>query len=275
MAVRIFRGGRPADLRICVFAQVSDRLTAGASCPKVRGSSSADRGRGTGVRVACVGEWGATHWSNVVRGPGLAPRRGIREGSGLRRQLPGTGSRSVPGWSEGSGPLPLCCKGYFCPWPPLRLRRGPAPSAALVAVLAGLALALCFEPYELPVLLPLGVAGFMLAVHGVRSRRGLWLGLLTGVGVHVRAPVLDAVGRLRRLAVLSSLETAFFVPLGGACAAVSRLPRLAGVDRRALGRRRGVAVRLAVRRDALGAARLRHRRHARSAPPCPTSARPA
>ena len=94
---------------------------------------------------------------------------------------------------------------------------------ALVAVLSGLALALCFEPYELPVLLPVGVAGFTLAVHGVRVRRALWLGLLTGVGVHVRAPVLDAVGRLGRLAdALHASRPPSSCRSGGACAAVSR-----------------------------------------------------
>ena len=140
---------------------------------------------------------------------------------------------------------------------------------ALVAVLSGLALALCFEPYELPVLLPVGVAGFTLAVHGVRVRRGLWLGLLTGAAfMFVHLFWMRSVGWDAWL-MLSTLETAFFVPLGGACAAVSRRRGLAGVDRRALGRRRGVAVRLAVRRDAVGPARLRLRRHARSAPALP------
>ncbi len=93
---------------------------------------------------------------------------------------------------------------------------------ALVAVLSGLALALCFEPYELPVLLPVGVAGFTLAVHGVRVRRGLWLGLLTGAAfMFVHLFWMRSVGWDAWL-MLSTLETAFFVPLGGACAAVSR-----------------------------------------------------
>ena len=100
--------------------------------------------------------------------------------------------------------------------------RGSAALRAVTAVGAGLALAVSFEPYELPVLLPVGVAGFAWAVHGVRVRRGLWLGLLTGAAfMFVHLFWMRSVGWDAWL-MLSVLETSFFVPLGGAVAAVSR-----------------------------------------------------
>lgn len=101
--------------------------------------------------------------------------------------------------------------------------RRTAHLRAFLAIAAGLALAASFEPFHLPALAPVGVAGFAGAVHGVRVRRGLWLGLVTGASfmfVHlfwVRSVGWDA------WPMLATLETSFFVPLGGAAAAVARL----------------------------------------------------
>ena len=109
-----------------------------------------------------------------------------------------------------------------------RVRRRAGPGRRLRS--RGLALALCFEPYDLPVLLPVGVAGFTLAVHGVRVRRGL-----VARAAHRRwrswscTCFLDAVGRLRRLDAARRLEALFYGPAGRRLRGVSRLPRLAAV----------------------------------------------
>ena len=101
--------------------------------------------------------------------------------------------------------------------------RVPTPLRALLALASGLALALSFEPYDLPLLLPVGVAGFALALHEVRPRRGAWLGLLTGAAfMYVHLFWMRSVG-YDAWVLLGTLETVFFAPLGAAVAAVSRL----------------------------------------------------
>ena len=98
-----------------------------------------------------------------------------------------------------------------------------APVRALLAVLSGLALAASFKPYDLPALLPVGVAGFALALHGVRIRRGAWIGLLAGAAfMYVHLFWMRSVG-YDAWVLLGTLETVFFVPLGAAVALVSRL----------------------------------------------------
>jgi apolipoprotein N-acyltransferase len=98
-----------------------------------------------------------------------------------------------------------------------------APLRAVLAVGSGLALAASFEPYDLPLLLPAGIAGFALALHGVRPRRGAWLGLLTGAAfMYVHLFWMRSVG-YDAWVLLGTLETVFFAPLGAAVAAVSRL----------------------------------------------------
>ena len=104
-----------------------------------------------------------------------------------------------------------------------RVPRLRAALAVRARRLAGLALALSFEPYDLPLLLPIGVAGFTLALHEVRPRRGAWLGLLTGAAfMYVHLFWMRSVG-YDAWVLLGTLETVFFAPLGAAVAAVSRL----------------------------------------------------
>ena len=83
-----------------------------------------------------------------------------------------------------------------------------------------------------------------------------------GCRVHVRAPVLDALGRVRRLGPAGHPRDGVLRP-PGRCRG-RRLPAegLAGVDRGPLGERRGLALVVPLRRHALGPAGLRHRRHA-------------
>src|SRR5215211_3198311 len=101
--------------------------------------------------------------------------------------------------------------------------RAPTSLRALLALVSGLALAWSFEPYDLPLLLPVGVAGFTLALHQVRPRRGAWLGLLTGAAfMYVHLFWMRSVG-YDAWVLLGTLETVFFAPLGAAVAAVSRL----------------------------------------------------
>ncbi len=98
-----------------------------------------------------------------------------------------------------------------------------APVRALLAVLSGLTLAASFKPYDLPALLPVGVAGFALALHGVRIRRGAWIGLLAGAAfMYVHLFWMRSVG-YDAWVLLGTLETVFFVPLGATVALVSRL----------------------------------------------------
>ena len=66
------------------------------------------------------------------------------------------------------------------PWP----SRGPAARETLLratgSVLGGLLLVLSFPPYDLVYLAPPALALMTLSWHGVRARRGFWLGYLAG-----------------------------------------------------------------------------------------------
>ena len=97
------------------------------------------------------------------------------------------------------------------------------PRIAL-ALLSGVALALAFEPFRLVVLLPLAVAAFLCCVHGRSLRSGALLGLVMGLAFwHIHIFWMRVVGVEAWLA-LSLFMTAWFVLLGAALAAVSRLP---------------------------------------------------
>ncbi|MEO5853790.1 MAG: apolipoprotein N-acyltransferase [Nocardioides sp.] len=95
---------------------------------------------------------------------------------------------------------------------------------AIVSVVAGLALAFSFEPYDVPVLLPIGVAGLVWSLHRTTARSGAWIGLLGGAAfMFVHLFWMRSVGYDAWL-MLSLLETSFFAPLGAAVAVLTRLP---------------------------------------------------
>lgn len=94
---------------------------------------------------------------------------------------------------------------------------------APVAVASGLALAFSFEPYGLPVLLPVGVAGLVWSLHRTTARSGAWIGLLGGAAfMFVHLFWMRSVGYDAWL-MLSLLETSFFAAFGAAVAVLSRL----------------------------------------------------
>ena len=90
------------------------------------------------------------------------------------------------------------------------------------ALLAGVLLALAFEPVGVALLIPFAVAGFVLSVRGLTARRAWLPGLAFGVGFcYVLMFWMRAVGPDAWLA-LSALEAAFFAALGPVLAALSR-----------------------------------------------------
>jgi len=98
------------------------------------------------------------------------------------------------------------------------------PVRLLTAAAAGLLLTAAFEPVGLAVLLPVGVALGVLCVRGLPARRAWLPGLVLGVSfcftlmLWMRAVGVDAwIG-------LSSVEAAFFAPLGVVLARLQRLP---------------------------------------------------
>jgi apolipoprotein N-acyltransferase len=97
---------------------------------------------------------------------------------------------------------------------------------SLCALLAGALLAQAFEPVGLAVLLPVGVAGFVLCVRGLPARRAWLPGLAFGIGFQfVLLFWMRAVGITPWLA-LAGIEAAYFAPLGAAAAVL--LPRRGG-----------------------------------------------
>ncbi len=87
-------------------------------------------------------------------------------------------------------------------------------------------MAQAFEPVGLAVLLPVGVAGFVLCVRGLPASRAWLPGLAFGVGFQfVLLFWMRAVGLGPWLA-LAGLEAAYFAPLGAAAAVL--LPRRGG-----------------------------------------------
>jgi apolipoprotein N-acyltransferase len=92
-----------------------------------------------------------------------------------------------------------------------------------LALLAGAVLAQAYEPIGLAVLLPIGVAGFVVAVHGLPARRAWLPGLAFGIGFQfVLLFWLRVVGYDAWLA-LATLQAAFFAPLGAAVPWLLRL----------------------------------------------------
>src|SRR5947207_1605814 len=51
----------------------------------------------------------------------------------------------------------------------------------VACVLAGVLLALSFPPYNLPILMPLGVALLLLAIESAKVRHAAYLGFVTGL----------------------------------------------------------------------------------------------
>ena len=91
------------------------------------------------------------------------------------------------------------------------------------ALVAGVLLALAYEPVGIAFLIPLAVAGFVLATQGLPARRGWVPGLAFGIGFcYVLMFWMRVVGIDAWLA-LSALEASFYALLGAAAAALSRL----------------------------------------------------
>ena len=91
------------------------------------------------------------------------------------------------------------------------------------ALLAGVLLAAAFEPVGVALLLPVGVAGFVLCVRGLPARRAWLPGLAFGIGFQfVLLFWMRAVGLAPWLA-LAGLEAAFCAPLGSATVLLLRL----------------------------------------------------
>lgn len=92
------------------------------------------------------------------------------------------------------------------------------------AVAAGLVLAAAFEPVALPFVIPFAVAGYVLAVRGLRPRGSLLVGLAFGIAFYFTHIVwMRAVGTDAWLA-LASVEALFYAVLAPVTTALSRLP---------------------------------------------------
>lgn len=99
------------------------------------------------------------------------------------------------------------------------------PLRLLLAIGSGLLLAASFEPLALPYLLPLGIAGFVLATSGLRVRRAGLVGLVFGVAfyfTHIEW-MRRSIGPDAWLA-LSTIESLFYGLLGLAVPLLRRLP---------------------------------------------------
>jgi apolipoprotein N-acyltransferase len=97
------------------------------------------------------------------------------------------------------------------------------PPRLLVAALAGVALAVSFEPLRLVFLLPVSIASLLWCVRGLSLRRAAFVGWLFGLVFMLTLIVwMRAVGTDAWLA-LSALQSLFFAVLGVGLAAVSRL----------------------------------------------------
>ncbi|MDP3893559.1 apolipoprotein N-acyltransferase [Nocardioides sp.] len=91
-----------------------------------------------------------------------------------------------------------------------------------LSLLCGVSMALAFEPYRLPVLLPLGIAGLVLLTRGAPVGRAAVVGLGFGVGyMYVHLFWMRAVGYDAWLA-LAGAQAVFFLVLGAGFAVVSR-----------------------------------------------------
>lgn len=94
----------------------------------------------------------------------------------------------------------------------------------LAALVAGLLLALAFEPVAVAYVVPVAVAGFALATRGLRARSGFVVGLVFGVAFYFpHIHWMTAVGTDAWLA-LAGVESVFYGLLGAAAAYLHRLP---------------------------------------------------
>ncbi|WKN50547.1 apolipoprotein N-acyltransferase [Nocardioides sp. Arc9.136] len=94
----------------------------------------------------------------------------------------------------------------------------------LVALVAGVLLALAFEPVAAAYVVPVAVAGFAVATRGLRARSGFLVGLVFGVAFYFpHIHWMTAVGTDAWLA-LAGVESVFYGLLGAAAAYLHRLP---------------------------------------------------
>ena len=105
----------------------------------------------------------------------------------------------------------------------VRRHASGALGRAVLAVVSGALTWLAFPPADLWPLAVVGVTGFVVAVHGVRARRGAWLGLLYGLALFVPLLSWIAVLGVDALVLLALLEAGGTALTGAAVAAVSRL----------------------------------------------------
>ena len=93
---------------------------------------------------------------------------------------------------------------------------------SLPAACAGLLLSVAFEPVAVAWVIPVAVAGFVLATRGLSVRRAFWVGFVFGAAFYLTHIFwMRAVGVSAWLA-LSTLETIFYAALGSASALLQR-----------------------------------------------------
>ena len=253
-----------ADLRFRAFAQVSGRLTRsrrprqGSTVRPCR-SWRADRrpsGRSDGVKPASEPTCPRRSVSHREGGHGGAC------GSVDNFPLPAAGRSWVgPKGQRAPRPLQASSRGRW----PRRIACAPCCSAASPPLLGGVVLSLAFEPVGLAVLMPVGAGRPRPRRPRAAGPPGRWLPRLAlRRRLHVRPAVLDAGGRHRTPGWRwRSSRPLYFAPAGRGrwrwCAGCAAWPVWAACAWVAVETWRGG---LALRRDALGPAGLRHRRHA-------------
>ncbi|WP_244246956.1 apolipoprotein N-acyltransferase [Nocardioides euryhalodurans] len=90
------------------------------------------------------------------------------------------------------------------------------------ALLAGALLAQAFEPVGLALLLPIGVAGFVLSVRGLPARRAWIPGLAFGIGFQFVLLFWMRVVGYEPWVALAGIEAAFYAPLASATVVLLR-----------------------------------------------------
>ncbi len=92
-----------------------------------------------------------------------------------------------------------------------------------LALVAGLALSLAFEPVALPILIPFAVAGFFLSTRGLRARSAWIPGLAFGAGFYFThiSWMRDSIGPDAWVA-LAGIESLFYAVLGSVTAVLHR-----------------------------------------------------
>ncbi len=92
-----------------------------------------------------------------------------------------------------------------------------------LALLTGAVLAQAYEPIGLAMLLPQGVAAFVLCLHGLPARRAWLPGLAFGIGFKFTLLFWMRVVGYDAWVGLAGLQAAFFAPLGAAVPWLQRL----------------------------------------------------